>query len=122
MMQLVSPRTTTLMFVIRDKTRSFNVSMLEASGKFGSCFKGRYTEVKICDSVPKQQAHKETLLCEFVNVEFVGFSSYEEKEDPFVDQGAGGQAEYAVEKETLTVARPPENSAAALPIACLTAL
>nr|GMD32298.1 protein ROOT HAIR DEFECTIVE 3-like [Ipomoea batatas] len=36
MMRLFSPRKTTLLFVIRDKTRT--------PQKFGACFKGRYSE------------------------------------------------------------------------------
>ncbi|XP_063942273.1 protein ROOT HAIR DEFECTIVE 3-like isoform X3 [Daucus carota subsp. sativus] len=109
MMQLVSPRTTTLMFVIRDKTR-----LLE---NLAPVLREDIQKLRYAILFPSNKPTRKPYY-----VEFVGFSSYEEKEDPFVDQGAGGQAEYAVEKETLTVARPPENSAAALPIACLTAL
>ncbi|XP_048432984.1 protein ROOT HAIR DEFECTIVE 3-like isoform X2 [Pyrus x bretschneideri] len=61
MMRLFSPRKTTLMFVIRDKTR-------------------------IWDSVPKPEAHRETPLSEFFNVEVVALSSYEEKEEQFKEQ------------------------------------
>ncbi|KAG5021310.1 hypothetical protein JHK85_017652 [Glycine max] len=43
---------------------------------------------KIWDSVPKPQAHKETPLSEFFNVEVVALSSYEEKEEQFKDQVA----------------------------------
>ncbi|CAI0462091.1 unnamed protein product [Linum tenue] len=63
MMRLFSPRKTTLMFVIRDKT-------------------------KIWDSVPKPQAHVSTPLGEFFNVEVVALSSYEEKEEQFREQVA----------------------------------
>ncbi|PPR87287.1 hypothetical protein GOBAR_AA33408 [Gossypium barbadense] len=63
MMRLFSPRKTTLMFVIRDKTR-------------------------IWDSVPKPEAHKETPLSEFFHVEVVALSSYEEKEELFKEQVA----------------------------------
>ncbi|KAK8546874.1 hypothetical protein V6N13_093913 [Hibiscus sabdariffa] len=63
MMRLFSPRKTTLMFVIRDKTR-------------------------IWDSVPKPEAHKETPLSEFFNVEVVALNSYEEKEELFKEQVA----------------------------------
>ncbi|THU59565.1 hypothetical protein C4D60_Mb07t03440 [Musa balbisiana] len=61
MMRLFSPRKTTLLFVIRDKTR-------------------------IWDNVPKPQAHKETPLSEFFNVEVTALSSYEEKEELFKEQ------------------------------------
>ncbi|KAG2658544.1 hypothetical protein PVAP13_1KG302010 [Panicum virgatum] len=61
MMRLFSPRKTTLLFVIRDKS-------------------------KIWDAVPKPHAHKETPLSEFFNVEVVALSSYEEKEELFKEQ------------------------------------
>ncbi|KAE8715218.1 Protein ROOT HAIR DEFECTIVE 3-like protein 2 [Hibiscus syriacus] len=63
MMRLFSPRKTTLMFVIRDKTR-------------------------IWDTVPKPETHKETPLSEFFNVEVVALNSYEEKEELFKEQVA----------------------------------
>ncbi|XP_071711747.1 protein ROOT HAIR DEFECTIVE 3 isoform X2 [Rutidosis leptorrhynchoides] len=63
MLRLFSPRKTTLMFVIRDKTR-------------------------IWDSVPKPEAHKNTPLSEFFNVQVVALSSYEEKEEQFKEQVA----------------------------------
>ncbi|KAF1898513.1 hypothetical protein Lal_00032093 [Lupinus albus] len=43
---------------------------------------------KIWDSVPKPQAHMETPLSEFFNVEVVALSSYEEKEEQFREQVA----------------------------------
>ncbi|OIT20038.1 protein root hair defective 3 [Nicotiana attenuata] len=43
---------------------------------------------KIWDSVPKPQAHEETPLSEFFNVEVVALSSYEEKEEQFKEQVA----------------------------------
>ncbi|CAN1827187.1 Protein ROOT HAIR DEFECTIVE 3 homolog 1 [Linum perenne] len=61
MLRLFSPRKTTLMFVIRDKS-------------------------KIWDSVPKPQAHATTPLSEFFNVEVVALSSFEEKEEQFREQ------------------------------------
>ncbi|VVB00243.1 unnamed protein product [Arabis nemorensis] len=79
MMQLFSPRKTTLMFVIRDKTRT-PLENLEPLL--------REDILKIWDSVPKPQAHKETLLSEFFNVEVVALSSYEEKEEQFKEQVA----------------------------------
>ncbi|RXH67385.1 hypothetical protein DVH24_027532 [Malus domestica] len=41
---------------------------------------------KIWDSVPKPEAHRETPLSEFFNVEVVALSSYEEKEEQFKEQ------------------------------------
>ncbi|KAF8400997.1 hypothetical protein HHK36_014300 [Tetracentron sinense] len=77
MMRLFSPRKTTLLFVIRDKTRT-PLENLEPVL--------REDIQKIWDSVPKPQAHKETPLSEFFNVEVVALSSYEEKEEQFKDQ------------------------------------
>ncbi|CAK7356856.1 unnamed protein product [Dovyalis caffra] len=79
MMRLFSPRKTTLMFVIRDKTRT-PLENLEPVL--------REDIQKIWDSVPKPEAHKETPLSEFFNVEVVALSSYEEKEDQFREQVA----------------------------------
>lgn len=79
MMRLFSPRKTTLMFVIRDKTRT-PLENLEPIL--------REDIQKIWDSVPKPQAHKETPLSEFFNVEVVALSSYEEKEEQFKEQVA----------------------------------
>ncbi|QHN94804.1 hypothetical protein HN51_042670 [Arachis hypogaea] len=77
MMRLFSPRKTTLMFVIRDKTRT-PLENLEPVL--------REDIQKIWDSVPKPQAHKETPLSEFFNVEVVALSSFEEKEEQFKEQ------------------------------------
>ncbi|KAM7476049.1 hypothetical protein LguiB_023292 [Lonicera macranthoides] len=79
MMRLFSPRKTTLMFVIRDKTRT-PLENLEPVL--------REDIQKIWDSVPKPQAHKETPLSEFFNVEVVALSSFEEKEEQFKEQVA----------------------------------
>ncbi|KAK4726515.1 hypothetical protein R3W88_031432 [Solanum pinnatisectum] len=79
MMRLFSPRKTTLLFVIRDKTRT-PLENLEPVL--------REDIQKIWDSVPKPQAHKETPLSEFFNVEVVALSSYEEKEEQFTEQVA----------------------------------
>ncbi|XP_073015514.1 LOW QUALITY PROTEIN: protein ROOT HAIR DEFECTIVE 3-like [Primulina eburnea] len=79
MMRLFSPRKTTLLFVIRDKTRT-PLENLEPVL--------REDIQKIWDSVPKPQAHKETPLSEFFNVEVVALSSFEEKEDQFKEQVA----------------------------------
>ncbi|XP_039053860.1 protein ROOT HAIR DEFECTIVE 3-like [Hibiscus syriacus] len=77
MMRLFSPRKTTLMFVIRDKTRT-PLENLEPVL--------REDIQKIWDSVPKPEAHKETPLKEFFNVEVVALNSYEEKEELFKEQ------------------------------------
>ncbi|KAK8294127.1 hypothetical protein V6Z11_D06G234500 [Gossypium hirsutum] len=77
MMRLFSPRKTTLMFVIRDKTRT-PLENLEPVL--------REDIQKIWDSVPKPEAHKETPLSEFFHVEVVALSSYEEKEELFKEQ------------------------------------
>ncbi|KAG9455655.1 hypothetical protein H6P81_000163 [Aristolochia fimbriata] len=79
MMRLFSPRKTTLLFVIRDKTKT----PLEALEPVL-----REDIEKIWDNVPKPQAHKETPLSEFFNVEVVALSSYEEKEELFKEQVA----------------------------------
>ncbi|KAL9235461.1 hypothetical protein vseg_010219 [Gypsophila vaccaria] len=79
MMRLFSPRKTTLMFVIRDKTRT-PLENLEPVL--------REDIQKIWDSVRKPQAHKDTPLSEFFNVEVVALSSYEEKEELFKEQVA----------------------------------
>ncbi|XP_041000228.1 protein ROOT HAIR DEFECTIVE 3-like [Juglans microcarpa x Juglans regia] len=79
MMRLFSPRKTTLMFVIRDKTRT-PLENLEPVL--------REDVQKIWDSVSKPHAHKETPLNEFFNVDVVALSSYEEKEEQFKEQVA----------------------------------
>ncbi|CAI9114324.1 OLC1v1015027C1 [Oldenlandia corymbosa var. corymbosa] len=79
MMRLFSPRKTTLMFVIRDKTKTPLESLEPIL---------REDVQKIWDSVPKPQAYKETPISEFFNVEVVALSSYEEKEEQFMEQVA----------------------------------
>ncbi|XP_008808503.1 protein ROOT HAIR DEFECTIVE 3-like [Phoenix dactylifera] len=79
MMRLFSPRKTTLLFVIRDKTKT-PLKNLEPVL--------REDIQKIWDSVSKPQALKETPLIEFFNVEVVALSSYEEKEELFKEQVA----------------------------------
>ncbi|CAM8957342.1 unnamed protein product [Rhodiola kirilowii] len=77
MMRLFSPRKTTLMFVIRDKSRT-PLENLEPIL--------REDVQKIWDSVPKPAAHKDTPLSEFFHVEVTALSSYEEKEEQFNEQ------------------------------------
>ncbi|KAK1267207.1 hypothetical protein QJS04_geneDACA014575 [Acorus gramineus] len=79
MMRLFSPRKTTLLFVIRDKTKT-PLEHLEPVL--------REDIQKIWDMVPKPQSHKETALREFFNVEVTALSSYEEKEEQFKEQVA----------------------------------
>ncbi|KAG9143297.1 hypothetical protein Leryth_010214 [Lithospermum erythrorhizon] len=79
MMRLFSPRKTTLIFVIRDKTRT-PMEHLEPVL--------RDDIQKIWDAVPKPEALKETPLSDFFNVEVVALSSYEEKEEQFKEQVA----------------------------------
>ncbi|KAH7837002.1 hypothetical protein Vadar_008364 [Vaccinium darrowii] len=79
MMRLFSPRKTTLLFVIRDKTKT-PLEYLEPIL--------REDIQKIWDTVSKPQAHKNTPLSEFFNVEVTALSSYEEKEEQFKEQVA----------------------------------
>ncbi|XP_061366903.1 protein ROOT HAIR DEFECTIVE 3 homolog 2 [Gastrolobium bilobum] len=79
MMRLFSPRKTTLLFVIRDKTKT-PIEHLEPIL--------REDIQKIWDAVRKPQAHKDTPLSEFFNVEVTALSSYEDKEDKFKDEVA----------------------------------
>lgn len=79
MMRLFSPRKTTLLFVIRDKTKT-PLEYLEPIL--------REDIQKIWDAVPKPQTLKNTPLSEFFNVEVTALSSYEEKEEEFKEQVA----------------------------------
>ncbi|XP_076884965.1 protein ROOT HAIR DEFECTIVE 3 homolog 1-like [Bidens hawaiensis] len=79
MLRLIFPRKTSLVFVIRDKTR-IPLEYLEPVL--------REDIEKIWDSVPKPEAHKHTLPSEFFNVQVVALSSYEDKEEQFKEQVA----------------------------------
>lgn len=79
MLRLFSPRKTTLLFVIRDKTKT-PIERLEPLL--------REDIQKIWDSVPKPQTHKNTPLSEFFNIEITALSSYEEKEEKFKEEVA----------------------------------
>ncbi|KAJ3675614.1 hypothetical protein LUZ60_004656 [Juncus effusus] len=79
MMHLFSPRKTTLLFVIRDKTKT-PMEYLEPVL--------REDIQKIWDSVSKPQAHKDTPLSEFFHVEVMSLPSFEEKEEQFKEQVA----------------------------------
>ncbi|XP_024402965.1 protein ROOT HAIR DEFECTIVE 3 [Physcomitrium patens] len=77
MMRLFSPRKTTLMFVVRDKTRT-PMEILEPIL--------REDVRKIWDGVPKPDKHKDTPLTEFFNVDVTALSNYEEKEEQFNEE------------------------------------
>ncbi|XP_016648893.1 PREDICTED: protein ROOT HAIR DEFECTIVE 3 homolog 1-like [Prunus mume] len=77
MMRLFGPRKTTLIFVIRDKTKT-PLENLESEL--------RNDIQKIWECAPKPEAHKETPLSEFFNVEVVALSNYEDKEDTFKEE------------------------------------
>ncbi|OIV91903.1 hypothetical protein TanjilG_17895 [Lupinus angustifolius] len=79
MMRLFSPRKTTLVFVIRDKTKT----PLENLDPIL-----REDIQKIWDAVPKPEAHKHTPLSDFFNVEVTALSNYEEKEEKFKEEVA----------------------------------
>ncbi|KAL4308943.1 hypothetical protein GQ457_01G040940 [Hibiscus cannabinus] len=79
MMRLFSPRKTTLLFVIRDKTKT-PLEYLEPIL--------REDIQKIWNAVSKPESHKDTPLSEFFNVEVSALSSFEEKEDLFKEQVA----------------------------------
>ncbi|KAK1437364.1 hypothetical protein QVD17_03155 [Tagetes erecta] len=77
MLKLFSPRKTTLIFVIRDQTRT-PLENLEPVL--------REDIQRIWDSVPKPEAQKETPLSTFFNIQVVALSSFEEKEEQFKEQ------------------------------------
>ncbi|XP_078432047.1 protein ROOT HAIR DEFECTIVE 3-like [Wolffia australiana] len=77
MLRLFTPRKTTLLFVIRDKTKTpfENLERLL-----------REDIQKIWNSVPKPEAHKETPLSDFFVVEVVALPSFETREEEFKEQ------------------------------------
>ncbi|RCV38703.1 hypothetical protein SETIT_8G163600v2 [Setaria italica] len=77
LMRLFSPRKTTLLLVIRDKTKTPLEFLTQAL---------KEDIQKIWDSVRKPEAYKEAALSEFFNVEVTALSSYEEKEELFMEQ------------------------------------
>ncbi|XP_020274444.1 protein ROOT HAIR DEFECTIVE 3 homolog 2-like isoform X2 [Asparagus officinalis] len=79
MMRLFSSQKTTLLFVVRDKTKT-PFERLEPIL--------REDVQKIWDTVSKPQAYKDTALSEFFNVEVTALASYEEKEELFKKQVA----------------------------------
>ncbi|XP_022142481.1 protein ROOT HAIR DEFECTIVE 3 homolog 2 [Momordica charantia] len=79
MIRLFSPRKTTLMFVIRDKTKT-PLRHLESILKDDI--------QKIWNAVHKPDSLKNTPLSEFFNVQIFALSSYEEKEKKFKEEVA----------------------------------
>jgi len=79
MMRLFTPRKTTLLFVIRDKTRT-PIETLEPIL--------REDVQKIWDTVPKPPNHQHTPLSEFFNLQVTSLANYEEKEEQFKQQVA----------------------------------
>ncbi|MCO5586652.1 hypothetical protein L7F22_040594 [Adiantum nelumboides] len=77
MMRLFTPRKSTLLFVIRDKTKT-PLEVLERIL--------REDVQKIWNAVPKPAKHASTPISEFFNVEVTALSSYEEKEEQFLQQ------------------------------------
>ncbi|KAG0557068.1 hypothetical protein KC19_11G100400 [Ceratodon purpureus] len=77
MMRLFTPRKTTLLFVIRDKTRT-PIETLEPIL--------REDIQKIWDTVPKPANHQHTPLSEFFNLQVTSLANYEEKEEQFMQQ------------------------------------
>ncbi|KAG8090254.1 hypothetical protein GUJ93_ZPchr0011g26869 [Zizania palustris] len=77
LMRLFSPRRTTLLLVIRDKTKTPLDYLTQAL---------KEDTQKIWDAVRKPEVYKEAALSEFFNVEVTALSSYEEKEELFKEQ------------------------------------
>ncbi|KAL6654029.1 hypothetical protein ACP70R_007494 [Stipagrostis hirtigluma subsp. patula] len=77
LLRLFSPRKTTLMLVIRDRTKTPLEYLTQAL---------REDMQKIWDDIPKPEIYKEAPLSEFFNVEVTALPSYEEKEDLFKEQ------------------------------------
>ncbi|KAK3120242.1 hypothetical protein QOZ80_9AG0684220 [Eleusine coracana subsp. coracana] len=77
LMRLFSPRKTTLLLVIRDKTKTPLEFLTQAL---------KEDLQKIWDSVQKPEVYKEAELREFFNVEVTALSSYENKEELFKEQ------------------------------------
>ena len=77
MMWLFSPWKTTMLFVIRDKTKT-PMEILEPIL--------RDDVQKIWDEVQKPGKHQNTPLTEFFNVEVTALSNYEEKEEQFNEE------------------------------------
>ncbi|KAL6841646.1 hypothetical protein ACP4OV_028585 [Aristida adscensionis] len=77
LMRLFNPRKTTLLLVIRDKTKTPLEFLTQAL---------KEDIQKIWDSVQKPEIYKEAALSEFFNVEVTALSSYEEKEELFKEQ------------------------------------
>ncbi|CAI5528003.1 unnamed protein product [Closterium sp. Naga37s-1] len=79
MMRLFTPRKATLLFVIRDKTKT-PMDTLEPIL--------REDIQKIWQSVPKPQKHQDTPFADFFNVEVTALPNFEEREEEFKSQVA----------------------------------
>jgi GTPase SAR1 family protein len=79
MMRLFTPRKTTLLFVIRDKTRT-PLATLEPIL--------REDVQKIWEVVPKPEKYQHTPLSEFFNIQVTALANFEEKEEQFKEQVA----------------------------------
>ncbi|CAI5464782.1 unnamed protein product [Closterium sp. Yama58-4] len=79
MMRLFTPRKATLLFVIRDKTKT-PMETLEPIL--------REDIHKIWQSVPKPQKHQDTPFADFFNVEVTALPNFEEREEEFKSQVA----------------------------------
>ncbi|XP_037473914.1 protein ROOT HAIR DEFECTIVE 3-like [Triticum dicoccoides] len=77
LMKLFHPRKKTMLFVIRDKSKT----------PFESLVSSLHTDIlKIWDGVPKPQAQRYTQLNDFFNLQFVTLSHYELQEDTFKEE------------------------------------
>ncbi|KAL5204065.1 hypothetical protein ABZP36_008936 [Zizania latifolia] len=77
LMRLFSPRKTTLLLVIRDKTKTPLEYLTQAL---------KEDIQKIWDAIRKPEVYKEAALSEFFNVDVTALPSYEEKEELFKEQ------------------------------------
>ncbi|CAH9145693.1 unnamed protein product [Cuscuta epithymum] len=77
MMRLFRPRKTTLLFIIRDKTKTPLKQLSDILLK---------DIQKIWNGIPKPQAHKHTRLNDFFNVKVYALSSYEANEEKFKEE------------------------------------
>eukprot|EP00897_Mesotaenium_endlicherianum_P003445 jgi/Mesen1/3128/ME000184S02189 len=77
MMRLFTPRKTTLLFVIRDKTKT-PLNTLDPIL--------RSDIQKIWETVPKPEKYKSTPLSEFFHLEVEALSNFEEKEEQFLNE------------------------------------
>ncbi|XP_037473913.1 protein ROOT HAIR DEFECTIVE 3-like [Triticum dicoccoides] len=77
LMKLFDPRKRTMLFVLRDKTKTTFENLVSPLRK---------DILKIWEEVPKPQAQRSSLINDFFNLEFVALANYEENEDLFKQQ------------------------------------